>query len=192
MKILHIDASARHADSVSRKLSADLVARLAGDSGQVTYRDASQKLPFVDEQLINAYFTPEDARTPDQRASLALSNQIVAELKENDVMVIGVPIYNFSMPAALKAWADLAARVGETFRYTEQGPLGLLENKKAYIVVASGGTVVGSPIDFLTPWLKHYLGFIGITDVSVISADALNQDYDATITQAEQQLLAIA
>jgi FMN-dependent NADH-azoreductase len=192
MKILHIDASARKGESVSRKLSAQLVSRLARNHGQVTYRDLSDGLPFVDETKIAAYFTAPDARTDEHREAIAVSDTVVSELKNNDVLVIGVPIYNFSMPASLKAWADLAARVGETFRYTETGPVGLLENKKAYVVIASGGTKVDSKIDFLTPWIRHYLGFIGINDVTVISADALNQDFDAGLAQAERQLAAAA
>jgi FMN-dependent NADH-azoreductase len=192
MKILHIDASARKGESVSRKLSAQLVSRLARNHGQVTYRDLSDGLPFVDETKIAAYFTAPDARTDEHREAIAVSDTVVSELKNNDILVIGVPIYNFSMPASLKAWADLAARVGETFRYTDTGPVGLLENKKAYVVIASGGTKVDSKIDFLTPWIRHYLGFIGINDVTVISADALNQDFDAGLAQAERQLAAAA
>ena len=192
MKIMHIDASARKGDSVSRKLSAQLVGRLAGNNDQVTYRDVSEGLPFIDEAKIAAYFTAPGERTDEHRMAVALSDTIVSELKNNDILVIGVPIYNFSMPASLKAWADLAARVGETFRYTATGPEGLLENKKAYVVIASGGTRVDSQIDFLTPWLRHFLGFIGIRDVTVISADALNQDFDAGLAQAEQQMAAAA
>ena len=192
MKIVHIDASARKGDSVTRKLSAQLVGRLAGNNGQVTYRDVSEGLPFIDETKIAAYFTAPGERTDEHRKAIALSDTIVSELKNNDILVIGVPIYNFSMPASLKAWADLAARVGETFRYTAMGPEGLLENKKAYVVIASGGTRVDSQIDFLTPWLRHFLGFIGIKDVTVISADTLNQNFDAGLAQAEQQLAAAA
>jgi FMN-dependent NADH-azoreductase len=192
MKILHIDASARKGDSVTRKLSAQLVTRLAGDYGQVSYRDLNVGLPFVDEAKIEAYFTAPEARTDEHREAIAVSDTIVSELKNNDVLVIGVPIYNFSMPASFKAWADLAARVGETFRYTDTGPVGLLVNKKAYVVIASGGTKVDSQIDFLTPWLRQYLGFIGIKDVTVISADVLNQNFDSGLAQAEQQLAAVA
>lgn len=192
MKILHIDASARKDDSVTRKLSAQLVTRLAGNHGQVTYRDLSEGLPFVDEIKIAAYYAQPGARTDEQREAIALSDTIVSELKDNEILVLGVPVYNFSMPASFKAWADLAARVGETFRYTETGPVGLLENKKAYVVIASGGTKVDSKIDFLTPWLRHFLGFIGIKDVTVISADALNQNFDAGLARARQQLAAAA
>ena len=188
MKVLHIDASARKGDSVTRKLSAQLVGRLAGNNAQVTYRDLSEGLPFVDETKVAAYFTAPEARTDEQREAIALSETIVSELKDNDVLVLGVPVYNFTMPASFKAWADLAARVGETFRYTANGPVGLLENKKAYVVIASGGTTIDSPIDFLTPWLRHFLGFMGIQNVTFISAEALNQDFDKGLALAERQL----
>lgn len=190
MKILHIDASARTGDSVTRKLSAQMVAQLAGDSGHVTYRDLSQGLPLLDETTIASFFTPPETRSDEHREAIVLSDAIVSELKQNDVLVIGVPIYNFSMPASFKAWADLAARVGETFRYTATGPVGLLKNKKAFVVIASGGTRLDSEIDFLTPWLRHYLGFIGIRDVTVIGADALNEDFDQGLARAEMQLAA--
>ena len=192
MKILHIDASARKSESVTRKLSRQVVERLAETDTQVTYRDLSEGLPFVDEAKIEAYFTAPEARTDEHRRAIALSDTIVSELKNNDVLVIGTPIYNFSMPASLKAWADLAARVGETFRYTESGPRGLLEGKKAYVVIASGGTKIDSDIDYLTPWLRHFLGFIGISDVTVISAEELNLDFEAGLAQAQRQLAAAA
>ena len=127
----------------------------------------------------------------DQQA-IALSDTIVEELMEHDTYVIGVPIYNFSMPAALKAWADLSARVGLTFKYGENGPEGLLEGKKAYIVVTSGGTQVGSDIDFLTPWLRHFLGFIGVKDIEIINASGLGSDSEATIEKARASILALA
>ena len=192
MKILHIDASARNSESVTRKLSRQMVDWLAETDSQVTYRDLNDGLPFVDETKVEAYFTEPEARTDEHRKAIALSDTIVSELKNNDVLVIGIPIYNFSMPASFKAWADLAARVGETFRYTASGPQGLLENKEAYVVVASGGTRLESDIDFLTPWLRHYLGFIGISNVTVISADALTRDFDAGLAEAKQQLAAAA
>ncbi|MFT5427258.1 MAG: FMN-dependent NADH-azoreductase [Gammaproteobacteria bacterium] len=105
-----------------------------------------------------------------------------------DTLVIGIPIYNFSMPAGFKAWSDLGARVGETFKYTENGPVGLLEGKKAYIAVASGGTKVGSEIDFLTPWLRHYLGFIGIHEVKIVQAEALNSNGDKAVEEARTSI----
>ncbi|MFT7527677.1 MAG: FMN-dependent NADH-azoreductase [Arenicella sp.] len=190
--ILHIDASARGATSVSRKLSSQLAQQLRTDNGSITYRDVSQGLPFVDEVMISAYYTPALDRTEQQQQAIELSNEIVDELKANDTLVIGMPIYNFSMPAGFKAWSDLAARVGETFRYTEDGPVGLLEGKKAYVVVVSGGTKVASEIDFLTPWLRHYLGFIGISDVEFVQADVLNNsNAEQTIERARSFIEAV-
>lgn len=190
--ILHIDASGRGATSVSRKLSSQLVQQLRTDSSLITYRDVSQGLPFVDEVMIGAYYTQEADRTEEQQQAIELSNAIVEELRANDTLVIGMPIYNFSMPAGFKAWSDLAARVGETFRYTEDGPVGLLEGKKAYVVVASGGTKVASEIDFLTPWLRHYLGFIGISDVEFVQADVLNSsNAEQTIERARSFIEAV-
>ncbi len=108
-----------------------------------------------------------------------------------NTVVIGMPIYNFSMPAGFKAWSDLAARVGETFKYSENGPVGLLEGKKAYVAIASGGTKVDSEIDFLTPWLRHYLNFIGIDDVEIVQAEALNRNGDKAIEAARASIASI-
>ena len=187
--ILHIDASGRKTPSVSRRLSNEIVKRLRNDQSTVTRRDVSQGLSFVDELMIGAYYTQPAERTEEQHQAIALSDTIVEELMAADSIVIGVPMYNFSMPAGFKAWSDLAARVGETFKYTETGPVGLLEGKKAYIAVASGGAAVGSEVDFLTPWLRHFLGFIGIHDVQIVQAEALNRNGDSAI---EKALLAIA
>ncbi len=188
-QILHIDASGRETSSVSRKLSNQIIQKISDDKSTVSYRDVSQGLPFVDEMMIGAYYTQKTERSEQQNQAIVISDAIVEELMAADTVVIGMPIYNFSMPAGFKAWSDLAARVGETFKYTENGPVGLLEGKKAYIAVVSGGTKVGSEIDFLTPWLRHYLGFIGIHDVEIVQAEALNQNGDKAIDEA---LVAIA
>ena len=116
---------------------------------------------------------------------------MIAELEAADAIVIGMPIYNFAPPAALKAWADQVAVPGRTFSYSADGPKGLLEGKKAYVVVTSGGTQVDSPIDFATPWLRFFLGFIGITDVTVIAADRLGADAEAKLAEAQEQIAAL-
>ncbi|GGB35909.1 FMN-dependent NADH-azoreductase [Roseibium aquae] len=177
-RILKIDASARKAGSVTRQLSDELVASLlsANPQAKVLERDVAHGLPVVDEAWIGANFTDPAERTPDQRLKLALSDTLVSELRAADTLVIGVPIYNFGIPASLKAWVDLVARARETFRYTENGPVGLLDGKKAYLVVASGGTEAESAIDFATTYMKHVLGFMGITDVTVVAADQLMLD----------------
>ena len=172
-RILHIDASARREGSITREIGAELVAALAASGGaQVTRRDLAVEAPgFVDGAWVAANFTAPDDRDAAGRQRLAGSDALVDELMDADVLVLGAPIYNFGVPAVLKAWIDQIARVHRTFRYTAEGPKGLLERKKAYVVVASGGTQVGSEIDFATPYLRHVLGFVGITDVEFVSAE---------------------
>lgn len=179
--ILKIDASARKAGSMTRELTDTLVTRLLDThpSARVLTRDVSAGLPVVDEAWVGANFTDPAERSSEQKLKLALSDTLVAELKAADVLVIAAPVYNFGIPASLKAWVDLVARARETFRYTENGPEGLLKGKKAYVVVASGGVPVNSAVDFATPYLKQVLAFIGITDVTVIAADQLMMDGDA-------------
>jgi FMN-dependent NADH-azoreductase len=109
-------------------------------------------------------------------------------LKTADAVVIGVPVYNFSISAALKAWIDMVSRARLTFRYTENGPVGLLAGKKAYVVVATGGVPVGSPMDFATPYLRHALSFLGITDVEVIAADRVNSNAGESMDRARAQI----
>ena len=186
MKILEVSASGRRADSVSRKLSNELIEALETREGEVEVvrRDLSEGIPLVDERWIQANFTPEDDRTRDQREALSESDSLVEELQAADVIVIGSPIYNFGVPAALKAWVDMIARARKTFRYTSNGPEGLLKGKKAYVVIASGGVPVDSPVDFATPYLRQALKFVGITDIDVIAADQLNSRADESIDAA--------
>jgi FMN-dependent NADH-azoreductase len=170
MNVLLIHSSGRRDNSVTRRLAARAAERLGGD---VTVRDLADGAPFVDAAFIDATFADPAARSAAQRDALARSDELVAELKAADVVVIGLPVYNFGAPAALKAWFDQVARARETFRYTETGPEGLLTDKRAVIVAASGGTAIGSEIDFATPWLRFALGFLGVRDVTVIAADRL-------------------
>ncbi|MEM9551679.1 MAG: NAD(P)H-dependent oxidoreductase [Pseudomonadota bacterium] len=189
--VLHIDASARLEQSTTRDLTQRIVTRMNAD--RVIRRDLAQPLPQITEAWIGANFTPADQRSDDQRATLRQSDALVAELQDADTIVIGVPIYNFSVPASLKAWIDLVARVGLTFAYSETGPKGLLQGKRAIIAIASGGTAVGSDIDFATGYLRHMLGFFGITDVEAVAADRMAIDADASLKSAHaavQQLAA--
>ncbi len=174
LNVLRVDASARSEGSSSRKLGDRLLERLHEESQtapSVKHRDVAKGLPFVDEEWVGANFTDPSERTDRQKQVLELSDDLVGELREADVLIIGSPIYNFGIPASLKAWIDLIARARETFRYTENGPVGLLEGKKAYVLMASGGTRLGSEIDFASGYLRHILGFVGIHDVEVIAAD---------------------
>ena len=186
LKILRIDSSGRQAGSSSRTLMDDLIAALGARHGPVDLarRDLAESIPHVDQAWIEANFTPEDDRTPAQRETLALSDSLVAELKVAEMLVIGVPIYNFGVPAALKAWIDMICRARLTFRYTENGPEGLLAGKKAWLVVASGGVGVDSPMDFATPYMRQALNFIGITDIEVIAADQQNMRGVEALSQA--------
>ena len=173
--ILHITASIRGDESVSNALGNRLVEGLAAKNGaSVTRRDLSANdLPYVSAERFAANLTPTADRTPAQAELAAIADALIAELQAADTIVIASPIYNFGVPATLKAWADLVARAGTTFKYTETGPVGLLEGKKAYLAIASGGTPVGSDIDFMSRWLIFFLGFIGITDVEVVAADGI-------------------
>lgn len=184
--ILRVDASARKAGSSSRALTDALIARLAPD--EIVTRDLTEVLPFVTEDWVGANFTDESERTDAQKAELALSDSLVDELVAADTLVIGTPIYNFAVPAALKAWIDLIARARKTFHYTANGPEGLLTDKKAYVLIASGGTEVGSDIDFASGYLRHILAFVGITDVTVIAADQQMMRGEAALDQALQKV----
>lgn len=187
---LHIDASARKADSITRKYTQKVLDRFEPE--RVLTRDLNAPLPFLDEEWVNANFTPIDQRSDAQKNKLAVSDELIAELKEADIVVIGLPVYNFGLPASLKAWIDLVARAGVTFNYTEYGPKGLLEGKRAVVVVASGGVEVGSEADFATNYLRHVLGFIGITEVEIVAADKLAIDADASIAKIESEVLSLA
>ena len=188
--ILRVDGSARVEGSISRDLTDKIIARMGADT--VTTRDLAHGVPLIDEAWIGANFTPADDRSPEQLEKLATSEAMVAEVKAADTIVIGVPIYNFSVPAAVKAWIDQIARAGLTFKYTETGPKGLLEGKRAVVVIASGGVKSGSEVDYATNYMRHVLGFIGITDVEIVAADQMMVDADASMASANAAIDAIA
>ena len=189
MKILRIDSSARYENSVSRQLVDELIEKLQKNSDKdVIVRDTAKGLPFVDDAMVVAYNTPEEERTPEQKETLKLSNELVSELQSADTIVMGVPIYNFSVPASLKAYIDLVARAGLTFTYSSDGPKGLLRDRKTYIIITSGGTPVGSEIDYTSGYLKHFLSFLGITDVEIIAADSLSRTGSEKLAQVRQQI----
>lgn len=188
--VLRIDASARRDGSESRALTQRIIDRLAPQS--VIHRDLAIAIPTIDADWLAANWTPEDQRTEAQHATLAISDSLIDELKAADTLVIGTPIYNFGIPATLKAWIDQIARAGITFRYSEAGPEGLMTGKRAIVAIASGGTQVGSDVDFASGYLRHILGFIGITDVQFVAADQLMIDADASHAKADAALAALA
>lgn len=187
--ILRLDASVRRSNSVSRDLTDQIVGRFP--DAEITVRDLAGGLPLIDEAWVGANFTAPDERSDAQKEALSLSDALIAELKAADTLVIGLPIYNFGVPANLKAWIDLVARAGVTFRYTENGPEGLLSGKRAIIAFASGGTETGSSIDFASGYLRHILSFIGITDVEFVSADRLAVDAETAMKKAKEQIAAL-
>ncbi|MCI0505459.1 MAG: NAD(P)H-dependent oxidoreductase [Gammaproteobacteria bacterium] len=191
LQVLRIDASARYEGSVTRRLADDFIKELQRNYGgiQIQFRDlARDKLPFIDDAWIGANFTKPEQRTAQQKQILAQSDSLVKQVQDADMLVFAVPIYNFSVPATLKAWIDLVARAGLTFRYTADGPVGLLENKKALLILASGGTPIGSDIDYASGYLRHVLGFLGIHDVELISAGRLNIENTDSMHSAQQQI----
>lgn len=182
LSVLKIDASVRGGDSASRALTQAIVDHLAPDT--LVARDLAQPLPLIDGPWTAANFTPADSRSAEQAKTLRLSDTLIAELRAADVIVIGAPVYNFAIPTGLKAWVDLVARAGETFSYTSEGPKGLLEGKRVIVAYASGGTKLGSEIDFASGYLRHVLGFIGLTKVEFIAADGLARDAEASMSAA--------
>ena len=175
--LLHIDSSPRGTYSFSRTLSAKAVEtwRTQNPEGKVIVRDlTTTPMTFVDFDWIMGAYTPPEKHHENHRRALALSDELVAELLEADTVIIGVPLYNFNLPAVLKAWIDHVVRAGKTFQYTPEGPKGLATGKKVTVLVASAGQyAAGSPIasfDALTPYMRQILGFIGITDISFVQA----------------------
>lgn len=174
--ILYITASIRsETQSVSRQIGQGIVDALVSQTGaSVTTRDlADNDIPYLTAERFAANLAPADQRTPEQAELAQIADTLIAELQAADTIVIASPVYNFAPPATLKSWADLVARAGTTFAYTANGPEGRLTGKKAYLAIASGGTQVGSEIDFMTRWLTFFLGFLGISDVDIIAADGI-------------------
>lgn len=190
MNILHLDSSARREGSVGRQLSQRLAAGLRGRvaDANITHRDLDASLPLLDEALLTAMNKDPAERTSEEQAQAAVADGLISELEQADVVVLGVPIYNFGVPAALKAWIDLIARARRTFRYTDQGPLGLLADRPVYLVVTSGGTAIDSDADFATPYLRQVLGFVGLHDVRVVGADRLMITGEEGVQQAEARV----
>lgn len=175
-KVLQISSSILGEDSVSRELMAELVAGLgASDRIELTQRDfAREPVPHLDGAWLGALSTPEADRTEEQQQMVNYSDELIRELQDADVLVLGLPMYNFAPPSMLKAWVDHVARAGVTFKYTQEGPVGLLNQKKVYLVAAMGGEHEVGDTDFLRPYMKLIMGFIGLNDVEFVTADGLN------------------
>ena len=190
MNILQINSSARSEGSYSTRLADRIVARLldADPEATLTLRNlTANPHPTLDEAALGALFTPAAQRNVEQAARVALDDALIAEIAAADVVVLGVPMYNFGVPAQLKNWIDAISRAGVTFRYTSHGPEGLLKGKKVYVALTRGGKYRNTPSDTQVPYLATVLGFLGMTDVHYVYAEGLAMGADA-----EREALATA
>ena len=189
MKIYQIDSSARKEGSTSRALAKKVLEKIKKPGDEVIYRDLNDEMVFVTGLTESGMNIDQKDQNENHKKMFKLSDQLVKELKESDIIIISAPIYNYGPPATLKAWSDLAARVGETFRFKPNGRReGLLKKKHAYLVITSGGTKLNSNEDFLTPWLKFILNFFGIKKIDIICADQMALNYEKSIKEAEKQI----
>ncbi|MFT5421949.1 MAG: FMN-dependent NADH-azoreductase [Candidatus Endobugula sp.] len=188
--ILQLDSSARFTGSLSREVTQYTAEQLVqSGTDTILHRDlAKTDLPLITEAHIGAYYTPKDERSDTQKQLLAISDELIAELRSADQFIIGAPMYNFSVTAALKAWIDLICRVGETFVYGNNGPEGLLAIERAFIIVSAGGTAIGSDADFSSPYLTQICHFIGIKNVHIIDVSGSQRDPDTLSEMAKQQV----
>ncbi len=180
--ILRLDSSASGQQSITRRIGDEVIKRLLHSSpdAEVIERNVYHGIEQLSQQWVQANLTPPDERTQIQKDVLSDSDKLVEELDAADIVVITAPIYNFSIPAALKMWIDMVCRARLTFRYTENGPQGMLRDRPVYLVMASGGVPFGSPVDFASDYMKHIMGFIGIQDVRNIFAERTNTDAAAS------------
>jgi len=191
MNILQVNSSARADGSHSTRLANTVVERVQRslpEAGTLVVRDLGrQPHPELNETALQALFTPAEQRSAEQAARVALDDALIAELQAADVLVLGVPMYNFGVPAALKNWIDAIARAKVTFQYTANGPEGLLKGKKVYIALTRGGQYRNTPSDTQVPYLRTVLSFLGMTDIQFVYAEGL-----AMGPEAEQRALASA
>ena len=170
--LLHLTSSIFGDGGQSSRLSAEFVASQPG--ARVIARDlARNPVPHLDAERFAAFLSKPEGRTPAQRRVVAESDALIAELKQADTIVLGLPMYNFGVPSQLKAWFDHVARAGVTFKYTDQGSVGLLTGKQAYVFAARGGWYAGTPKDTQTGYVRAFLAFLGITEVKFVYAEGL-------------------
>jgi FMN-dependent NADH-azoreductase len=176
-KILHIISSPRGDASYSIRLGNAIIDKIQLAYADSTVKEVSlvdERFPHLEEAHLNAFFTPAANRTPENLVAIKHSDEAIAEIMDADIIVLGVPLYNFSIPSNLKAWIDHISRAGVTFKYDENGPEGLIKNKKLYIAFSAGGIYTEGPMtsyDTATPYLKSVFGFLGLTDVTVVRVE---------------------
>ncbi len=189
-RILRLDASANPGQSGSRVLGDQLTERMTQlyPEIEIRQRDLNINAEFIDSNWITANLCEPHNRDNTARQRLAYSDELIAELQWADHILLTTPMYNFSVPATLKAWIDQVCRAGVTFRYTTDGPVGLLAGKRADIVITTGGAPLESPVDFISDYLRQVFAFVGITDINIIGADRLNLDSDESLSRALRQI----
>jgi FMN-dependent NADH-azoreductase len=192
--LLQINSSIFSSDGQSSRLAERFVAawRQANPGAAVTVRDlAREPVPHLDAARFGAFIAKAEERTAEQQATANYSDALIAELKAADVIVLGLPLYNFGLPSTLKAYFDHIGRVGHSFKYTENGPVGLLTGKKAYVFAARGGLYKGTPRDTQTAYVRDFLNFIGITDVEFVYAEGLaisEESKNASLARAHREI----
>ncbi len=192
LKTSILDSSTQQ--GVSSELSDELLAQLRSEYSEVqlTQRSFSKDpVPNLDQAWLQALMTPAEQRSGEQKEKVAYSDSLIQELEQADILLVGVPMYNFAIPAMLKSWTDHVARAGVTFKYTETGPVGLLKNKKVYAVLSSGGQHEEGVSDFIRPYLRTFFGFLGLSDVEFIVAHGLNMGEESRalgFAQAREQI----
>ena len=197
MNILQINSSARSTGSASTRLADAIVARVqaANPGAALVRRDlAAAPHPVLDEPTLQALFTPADKRTLEQAARIALDDALIAQVQAADVIVIGAPMYNFGITVQLKSWFDAIARANVTFKYTENGPVGLLSGKKVYVGLSRGGLHRDSANDSQVPYLNTMFGFLGMTDVQYVYSEGMGMGPEAVAkaqAQADAEINAI-
>ncbi|MCU1750698.1 FMN-dependent NADH-azoreductase [Pseudomonas sp. 6D_7.1_Bac1] len=197
-RVLIIESSARQQDSVSRQLTQTFISqwKAAHPADQITVRDlATHPVPHLDANLLGGWMKPAEQRNETEQSSLERSNQLTDELLAADVLVMAAPMYNFAIPSTLKAWLDHVLRAGVTFKYTETGPQGLLNGKRAFVLTARGGIHTGSTSDHQEPYLRQVMAFIGIHDVTFIHAEGMNLGgdfHEKGLNQANAKLAQVA
>ena len=176
MKLLQLNTSIFAEGGQSTQLAEDFIARqrAANPGLSVTVRNlATDPIPHLSAGTFQAFLASAETRTPAQQEAVAFSDALIEEIRRADVIVLGLPMYNFGVPSTLKAYFDHIARAGVTFRYTEKGPVGLLTGKKVYVFATRGGVYAGTPRDTATAYVRHFLAFLGIDDVEFIYAEGL-------------------
>jgi FMN-dependent NADH-azoreductase len=194
--LLHVKSSIFGEEGKSSKLAAEFIEqwRRFNPQGEIIVRDlVEEPLPLLDGFVVGALMMPEAERSAAQQAVVNQSDQLISEIKRADQIVMGVPMYNFAVPAQMKVYFDLLARVGVTFRYTENGPVGLMEDKPVYLFATRGGLYKDSGIDFQIPFVKQFLSFIGLQSIEVIYAEGLSMEgvAESSLINAKAQISAI-